>query len=335
MSSKLKRIAGPLLACALALGPAAPAAPQELAPVRVNAFPTASYSPLYLGIANGVFEKRGIKVDLQFTPSSDSQREGLAKGAFDIAYAAVDNAVAMVELAKQDAVIVTGGDTGMNELIVRPEIQSVADIRGKTLVVDAPNTAYALLAKKVLKNAGLIDGRDYVLKPVGGTPQRLEAMERSADNAAAMLNPPFSFAARDKGLKSLGRAIDILGPYQAGGAFVMRPWARANAPLLERYIAAYIESVRMTMDPANRAQVVSLIATRLKQDSKVAERTYQALMEPRFGLAPDAKFDMEGFKAVLALRAEIEGQWGGKPPAPDKYLDLGYYERAMELLARR
>src|SRR5258706_9807242 len=120
MSTKLKRFAGPLLACALALGPAAPAAPQELAPVRVNAFPTASYSPLYLGIANGVFEKRGIKVDLQFTPSSDAQREGLAKGAFDIAYAAVDNAVAMVELAKHDAVIVTGGGTRMNELLLSP-----------------------------------------------------------------------------------------------------------------------------------------------------------------------------------------------------------------------
>src|SRR5258706_12678395 len=118
MSTKLKRFARPLLACALALGPAAPAAPQELAPVRVNAFPTASYSPLYLGIANGVFEKRGIKVDLQFTPNSDSQREGLAKGAFDIAYAAVDNAVAMGELAKQDAVIVTGGGNG-NEQAVR------------------------------------------------------------------------------------------------------------------------------------------------------------------------------------------------------------------------
>jgi len=112
MSGKLKGFAKPLLACALALGPPAPAVPQELAPVRVNAFPTASYSPLYLGIANGVFEKRGIKVDLEFTPSSDAQREGLAKGAFDIAYAAVDNAVAMVEIAKQDTVIVTGGTPG-------------------------------------------------------------------------------------------------------------------------------------------------------------------------------------------------------------------------------
>jgi hypothetical protein len=32
---------------------------------------------------------------------------------------------------------------------------------------------------------------------------------------------------------------------------------------------------------------------------------------------------------VLQLRAEIEGQWGGNPPAPEKYLDLSYYEKAM------
>ena len=324
-----------ILSLTLTLGVPTTGIAQQPTVLRVNTFPTASYSPILVGIANGVFEKRGMKVELQFTPNSDVQREGLAKGAFEIVHAAVDNAVAMVEMAHEDVVIVTGGDTGMNEFMVRPEIRSIADIRGKNLVVDAPNTAYGLLARKILKNAGLVDGRDYTLKPIGGTPLRIEAMDKSPENAAAMLNPPFSFSAKDKGLKSFGRAVDLLGPYQAGGAFVMRKWASANGPLLERYIAAYIESVRMTMAPENRAQVVSLISTRFKQDRKVADRTYEALMEPRFGLAPDAKFDMDGFRAVLALRAEIEGQWGGKPPAPDKYIDLGYYERAMKLLARR
>ena len=42
-----------------------------------------------------------------------------------------------------------------------------------------------------------------------------------------------------------------------------------------------------------------------------------------------------GFRTVLALRAEIEGQWGGRPPAPEKYLDLGYYERALKRLGRK
>ena len=55
-------------------------------------------------------------------------------------------------------------------------------------------------------------------------------------------------------------------------------------------------------------------------------------MIPGFGLAPDAHFETDGFRTVLALRAEIEGQWGGKPPPPEKYLDLGYYERALKRL---
>ncbi|HMH19813.1 MAG TPA: ABC transporter substrate-binding protein [Burkholderiales bacterium] len=331
MNIILKISTGALLISAVQFGAARTAAAQDLTVLRVNTFPTASYSPLLVGIAQGVFEKRGLKIELEFTPNSDAQREGLAKGASDIVHAAVDNAVAMVEMAHEDVVIVTGGDTGMNEFMVRPEIKSIADIRGKNLIVDAPNTAYALVARKILKNAGLIDGRDYTMKPIGGTPLRIEAMEKGPENAAAMLNPPFSFTAKDKGLKSFGRAADLLGPYQAGGAFVMRKWASANGPLLERYIAAYIESVRMTMAPENRALVVSLISSRFKQDPKVAERTYRSLMEPRFGLAPDAKFDMDGFKAVLALRAEIEGQWGGKAPSPEKYVDLGYYERALKL----
>jgi hypothetical protein len=33
---------------------------------------------------------------------------------------------------------------------------------------------------------------------------------------------------------------------------------------------------------------------------------------------------MPGFHNVLKLRAEIEGQWDGKPP-PDRYIDLSYY----------
>jgi ABC-type nitrate/sulfonate/bicarbonate transport system substrate-binding protein len=315
----------------LAAALAAPAAAQDLTTVRVNTFPSASYAPLWIGMEKGLFAKRGIRVDLQFTPNSDLQREGLAKGAFEIAHAAVDNAVAMVETAREDAVIVTGGDNGMNEFIVRPEINSVADIRGKALVVDAPNTAYGLLARKILKNAGLVDGRDYVLKPVGGTPLRLAALQESPQNAAAMLNPPYSFAAKDKGLKSLGNAVELLGPYQAGGVFVMRKWAKANGALLERYIAALIESGRVARDPANRAEVVSLIAARLKQDPKVAERTYETIMGPH-GIARDAKFDMQGFRNVLALRAEIEGDWGGRAPAPDKYVDLSYYDRALNLV---
>ena len=144
-----------------------------------------------------------------------------------------------------------------------------------------------------------------------------------------MVNPPFSITTRERGLKSLGNQFSFIGPYQATGAFVMRNWAAANRAVLERFLAAYIEGQRHAMNPANRAEMIKLLAERFKLAPAVAEGTYQALLTAGSGLAPDARLNLEGFKTVLALRAEMEGMWGGTPPAPDKYLDLSYNERAL------
>jgi len=298
-------------------------------PVRTKVFPGAQALPLIAGVQQGIFERHGIKLELLFTASSQELRDGLAKGDFQVAHSAVDNAVAMVEMAKHDVVIITGGDSSMNEFFVQPEIRSFADLKGKTVIVDAPNTAYALQAKKILRMNGLKDS-DYTLKEVGGTMFRYKAMREDKTNAASMLNPPFSIDAPGAGLKSMGRAIDLLGPYQATGAFVMRKWAAANGELLERYIAAQIEATRWVKAPANKDASVKMLVERFKLQPDVAARTYDMLMDPRFGLATDARFNTEGFKSVLALRAEIEGSWGGSAPAPDRYVDLSYYERALK-----
>src|SRR6266478_6475232 len=84
-------------AAAMALAPA-PGHAAELAQVRVNAFPNAKALPLHAGIATGIFARHGIDLELQLTENSRSQRDGLAAGRFDIAQAALDNAVAMIEV---------------------------------------------------------------------------------------------------------------------------------------------------------------------------------------------------------------------------------------------
>jgi hypothetical protein len=58
------------------------------------------------------------------------------------------------------------------------------------------------------------------------------------------------------------------------------------------------------------------------------------MTDPKFGIAKDARFDMAGFRSVLALRAEIEGSWGGKAPAPGRYVDLSYYEHALKKVSK-
>jgi ABC-type nitrate/sulfonate/bicarbonate transport system substrate-binding protein len=299
--------------------------------LRVSGFPNAKALPLHGGIEKGIFARRGLRIDLDLTESSKAQRDGLAAGKIQVAHSALDNAIAMIEVAKQDVVIVSGGDSGMNEFFVQADVKSVADLRGRVLLVDAPDTAYALQLKKILLRAGLKDGTDYTIKPAGAVVFRFKALAEDKNNAGAILNPPFSVQAEALGLRSLGRLTDLLGPYQAVGAFAMRGWARDNGPVLENYLAAYVEALRWVRDPANKAEDIALLIQKLNLSQAAAERTYALLLDPAFGFTPDAKFDRAGFQNMLALRAEIEG---GTPAAPERYVDLGYYDRAMQKLGR-
>jgi ABC-type nitrate/sulfonate/bicarbonate transport system substrate-binding protein len=327
-----RRIARIFAAAALTAVLAAAAgagAAEELVPLRVNAFPNAKALPLHAGIAMGIFARHGLALALELTENSKSQRDGLAAGRFDIAQSALDNAVAMIEVARADVVIVAGGDSGMNEFIVQPDIGAFADLKGRTVIVDAPDTAYALQAKKILLRHGLHEGADYTVKPVGAVVYRYKALIADKGNAGGILNLPFNIQAEENGLKSLGRIIDMLGPYQAAGAFTMRAWARAHAATLERYLAAYVEALRFVRDPTHKAATLALLRDKLTLSEATAERTYAQLVDPGFGFTPDAKFDPVGFRNMLDLRAEIERKPGA---APEKYVDLGYYERAMNML---
>jgi ABC-type nitrate/sulfonate/bicarbonate transport system substrate-binding protein len=296
--------------------------------LKVSTFPGVTNVPIFAAEHNGFFAKNGLTIDLVYTPNSRVQRDGLAEGEYQIIQTAADNCVAMVELDKADAVIVAGGDNGFNHIIVQPEINQLSDMRDKTVVVDAPNTAFALLLYKALKDSGLNKG-DYKVTSVGGTGERLAAMTGDKTNVAAIMGLPFIFSATAAGLKDLGSAYRSVGAYQSDSAVVMREWAAANRDSLVRYIRAVVEGRRWLLNPANKAEATQLLADKAKVPLDMAVETYAMLSEPDGGYAKDAKFDMQGFENVLKLRAEIEGQWGGNPPRPDKYIDLSYYDQAI------
>ena len=65
----------------------------------------------------------------------------------------------MKDKANVDIVVVIGGDNSFNHLIVQPEIKSLADIKGKTVAVDALNTAYAFQLYEMLRAEGSQQGR--------------------------------------------------------------------------------------------------------------------------------------------------------------------------------
>ena len=216
---------------------------QSMPTVKVMTFPGLTNFPIFAAQHKNLFAKHGIAIELIYTPNSRTQREGLAKNDHQIIQTAADNPVAMVEMSKWDTVIVTGGDHGFNRIIAQPEINSLAELRGKTVVVDAPNTAFALLLYKALKDVGLNKG-DYQVNPVGGTDQRMEAMTKDKNNAAGIMGLPFVFGATAAGFKDLGSAYQTIGAYQSDCAAVMRDRAKANSDTLVRYIKAVVEGRR-------------------------------------------------------------------------------------------
>jgi ABC-type nitrate/sulfonate/bicarbonate transport system substrate-binding protein len=287
--------------------------------------------PVLLAEKQGIFAKYGVSVHVDAAPTSDALRTSLASGQADIAHAAVDNAVAMVENSRANVVIVMGGEGSINELIAQPDIHSISELRGRTLLVDAPNTAYAIQLKKILLASGLRAGSDYQLSPVGATPLRLQAMRDHKEYAASILGPPASVIARHAGFVSLGSTRTLLGPYQAIGAFTEQAWAHGHSDSLVKYLAAYIEAQRRLLEPASRASVLELFKEEWHLEEPAASATY-VLMQGRVWYQLDARFDVEGFKTVLRLRAEIEGQWKGQAPAPENYCDFSYYQQALRMI---
>src|ERR1700749_3922782 len=92
--------------------------------LQINAFPNAKALPLHAGIAKGIFEKRGLRLELELTEGATAQRQGFAAGKYQIVHSAIDNAVYNIEAMKIDNVVLSGGDQGMNEFFVQGDIKT-------------------------------------------------------------------------------------------------------------------------------------------------------------------------------------------------------------------
>jgi ABC-type nitrate/sulfonate/bicarbonate transport system substrate-binding protein len=322
-----------ILAILFVAGTALVAKPPALKPLRLICIPSL---PLPVAVAQslGFFARQGLDVQAEVVHSSTVLRNSLASGKFGVGFAAVDNAVAMNGPGKPSVVVVLGGERSLNELIAQPGIRSISDLRGKILIGDAPTTAYALQLIEILRKGGLRKG-DYTLKDTGTTPLRLKQMRVNKSYAGTMLGPPWSIEARREGFVSLGTTAKLLGPYQALGSFTRREWAAKNADTLERYIAAYVEAQRWLLAPEHKAEVTQLLIEHGHLSPEVAAESYTLLSaKDHKWFEKDARIDPAGFKTVLRLRAEIEGQWGGVAPPVDRFYDSSYYDKALEMLRK-
>ena len=191
--------------------------------------------------ARGLFPAEGLDVKISTTPNSTDQMRGVSNGSFEIVSTAFDNVLAWS--GREGAEIIAVAQTADRfsaPLFVRPEIREWNDLRGKKLAVDAVDTAFALVLRRILLAHGLdLNRGDYELVPLGATGQRLESMKRG-ETFAAILNPPFDTQASEAGMRRISDSREVLPDYPDTIWAVNRAWAKSHRDDLVRFLRAWL-----------------------------------------------------------------------------------------------
>ncbi|MCW5770382.1 MAG: ABC transporter substrate-binding protein [Rhodospirillaceae bacterium] len=304
--------------------------------LSVIVFPGGLNLPLWAGMAEGFFARRGLALKLHHTGGSMEQLAGLVRGDWDIGLTGFDNIVAYQEGQGEAAIdrapdlfAFMGGDDAFLRLVVQKDIASYADLRGKTLSVDALTTGFAFVLRKMLALNGLAEG-DVNFERAGGVLQRWEAL-KAGKHAGTLLITPFELIAEKMGLRLLQSAQGAFPRYQGLVGAARRGWAAANGDALAGFVRGYVDSLAWLFDRKNEPAACALLVEKVPNMSpELAAATYEIFCGEKGGFEPRARIDREGMKVVLALRSEF-----GRPQKtladPDKYLDLSYYEKALAL----
>ena len=301
--------------------------------VNVIVFPGGFNLPLWAAEKQGFFTRRALNVRLHPTANSMQQLSGLIEGKWEIGLTSFDNVVAYQEgqgeaevQGDPDLFVFMGGDNAFLRVVVQGDIKSYAELKGRTLAVDAMTTGFAFVLRKMLALNGVKES-DVTFERADGTMQRWEAL-KAGKYAGTILRTPFDLMAEKAGLRVLQNASSAFPQYQGIVGTARRAWAKENPQTLQRFIRAYRDALAWLYDPANREAAAGILAQGVaNMTPELAAAVCNVFLSRPGGFEPEARVDIAGMRQVLDLRSEY-GRPQKKLTDPQKYLDLGYYDAA-------
>ena len=243
-----------------------------------------------IGRSRGLFASRGLEVETTITRSSTQQMSGLSQGIYDVASTAFDNVLAWSGREGADIHAVACASQRMSlPVYVRPEIGDWEDLRGRLLAVDAVDTAYALVLRRILLAHGRdLDRGDYRLDPVGATGPRYESMT-SGKTFAGILNPPWDKRAEEAGLRRMADYREVLPNYPGGVFAVTTRWADAHRTALVAFLKCLGEAVDWGNDPPTVRTPCNCCGKPWKSMTKARPKSWPHCRPPPSPISPGSR----------------------------------------------
>jgi len=185
----------------------------------------------------------------------------------------------------------------MDSFVVRPQIKSVSDLRGKIIGVDAPGDSTYVHTTLVLRKYHLDPEKDARVIAIGDEDVRLQHLKQGQVDAA-MLGPQGVVLARRAGLKTLLDVADELDlPFvEMATTTAVIEGQRTE---LKKFLTATLRGTCYAGESRNRSELVSILGTWLGLDQETAEHTYSVFIK---SLSKDGTLSQAGIEALINER---------------------------------
>lgn len=262
--------------------PGSQTAPDTAAPASIDV--CVSSSNINRAVADyaqkrGLFAKQGLDVNLIDVSGGSAAATALLSGEVDFCHMA-GPAVVNADLAGAELRIIGGiVNRSLYSLMVAPEIQSAANLLGKNLAVSDPGTGSDAVLRFALDSLGMDPDKDVVILSVGGSGQRLAALE-SGSIAGTVVTPPNSGRAKEMGFSILLGPDEINMPHQHTAIVVPQALLDERRQTAVRYVMAISEAISM-MKHDREGTVETVIETLLldpEKDAAIVEDMYDEVI---------------------------------------------------------
>jgi NitT/TauT family transport system substrate-binding protein len=261
-----------LVAGVLASGVAPAQAAEKLAIGLIGSPDTGGWL-YYIAVHEGYFAKAGIEPDFIYVPTAPGVMQQLVSGSLDIV--GVDGVVEPIHARAKGAdvaILRMTSNTTPYEMISKPEIKSIKELKGKTITIGGLMDINRIYLERIMQANGIKWG-EYDVVVIGNSAQRFAAL-KSGSVDATMLVPPIAFVAEKTGFRNLAMIKEYAGDLPMASADVMVPWAKAHEDVVKRLVGVIDQAAAYFYDDAKRDSSIQILVDASKHDKAEVAESY-------------------------------------------------------------